>query len=692
MSLLVGTGVNQIQNRIKSIRPKVLNIGNSVSARNSNGESAAYTWSAWGPLNWIYAFSGGAIQRCRTIPIIAGTAWATSTAYSLGALVQANGNQYICVVAGTSASSGGGPSATTPMITDGTVVWNYVSASWLSPPGSTGTNTSGQWDYLDAYGTYGAPGAQSDQMLLRLPQLFANCIETPDIIWLANMHENDLGQASSPTLTYIQDVFQKIIELCVQQFPNALLIASTPQPSDFYYGQNGSAGTLKYQQLRNWLLNYSHPNVVIEDNIALTYFAQAMTIDGTYTPSTIISSALAYVAANGATGTPNPFLYSDAFNTLGGGNVHQNEAGACIRARYFLQQLGHLFPNSIPAPSATKSAAGGNVYNSQVMAPLAVNPNLCINNTPGGTLSGVSGNIYSADYYIDSGLTGTGQRNTDSNGNYTGLQLNLTSSGSFSNAGGGPTTDLLPPSASNILPCYVQMFSRHKIISPAHMLRIGSGNGLGLSYVNVPELYYNALFTAGMSQVLQAGDILTFTSIPMPLSGSQTISSLQSKTYMTPQSGSGIVGPSVETQVLQVCSLYQNLPNDINSLTPYTSPVSLTTATAANITSITLPSGIWNLYAQIGYILTSATTSVIEASLSSTSATQNVGVPTMYLPLITTTVTSKVSLSVPSIVVSVPTNTYVTYYLVAQATFSAGTVTGYGNITATPYNQVIIPR
>lgn len=53
------------------------------------------------------------------------SAWAGSTAYSIGARVHVNGNVYNCVTNGTSASSGG-PSGTGTNITDGSAAWDYV--------------------------------------------------------------------------------------------------------------------------------------------------------------------------------------------------------------------------------------------------------------------------------------------------------------------------------------------------------------------------------------------------------------------------------------------------------------------------------------------------------------------------------------------------------------------------------------
>lgn len=54
----------------------------------------------------------------------AAPAWAGSTAYTVGTFRTNGANQYKCVTAGTSASSGG-PTGTGSAITDGTAVWDY---------------------------------------------------------------------------------------------------------------------------------------------------------------------------------------------------------------------------------------------------------------------------------------------------------------------------------------------------------------------------------------------------------------------------------------------------------------------------------------------------------------------------------------------------------------------------------------
>jgi hypothetical protein len=69
--------------------------------------------------------SGGIIKQLFFHQTNYGPAWATSTAYAVGAYVSANGNLYKAVTAGTSATSGTGPTGTASNVADGSVVWAY---------------------------------------------------------------------------------------------------------------------------------------------------------------------------------------------------------------------------------------------------------------------------------------------------------------------------------------------------------------------------------------------------------------------------------------------------------------------------------------------------------------------------------------------------------------------------------------
>ena len=58
--------------------------------------------------------------------VVVGVPWAQSTAYSVGNQVVNDGKVYTCDTAGTSASSGAGPTAATANISDGSTQWDYA--------------------------------------------------------------------------------------------------------------------------------------------------------------------------------------------------------------------------------------------------------------------------------------------------------------------------------------------------------------------------------------------------------------------------------------------------------------------------------------------------------------------------------------------------------------------------------------
>jgi hypothetical protein len=63
-------------------------------------------------------------------PLTTAAAWTVSTSYStLGEYIMANGNRYVLVQGGTSASSGTGPSGTGGGISDNTCIWDYQSGA-----------------------------------------------------------------------------------------------------------------------------------------------------------------------------------------------------------------------------------------------------------------------------------------------------------------------------------------------------------------------------------------------------------------------------------------------------------------------------------------------------------------------------------------------------------------------------------
>ncbi|MGH7755288.1 MAG: LamG-like jellyroll fold domain-containing protein [Vulcanimicrobiaceae bacterium] len=118
----------------------------------------------------------------------------------------------------------------------------------------------------------------------------------------------------------------------------------------------------------------------------------------------------------------------------------------------------------------------------------------------------------------------------------------------------------------------------------------------------------------------------------------------------------------------------------ISSVLPVGTPVTLTTATTANVTSIFLTAGDWDVTGVVDYIPAAATTTNFKQGSSSTSATLGGQDSYTQVPLSTTAFSTTVGLEIPTQRYSLAGPT--TVYLVAQATFSAGGVTAYGTIRA----------
>lgn len=110
------------------------------------------------------------------------------------------------------------------------------------------------------------------------------------------------------------------------------------------------------------------------------------------------------------------------------------------------------------------------------------------------------------------------------------------------------------------------------------------------------------------------------------------------------------------------------------------SAVSLTTATAANVTSITLTAGDWDVSGNVNFAAASATSSAASAGISTTTATLPTDGTEAYNGEIITTASSNSTITLPRKRISLSGTT--TIYLVGSKTFSAGTVGAFGAINA----------
>ena len=251
---------NSVIKRIMSIRPKLMSVGNSINVYNRLGQQGGgNTWGADGHLIWFHARTHAAFDRAR------------SHLYNW--------------------TGGGG---------------------------------------MDAFGCYGFGGAvlnaeypQNKSILAELPQAFANMIDTPDIVYLGNLLENDLGQGYTPAI--MEGALVQTINLIQSQWPQALIIIATPSPSQSYntpvLHQNVAAITAYIQALPA-----TYDNLLVEDNSA---------------------TRLA-----GSVDQPDPGYVVDV--------IHPNERGAFVRGAALYAQYGWLFPNALQIPATA--------YNSQTPA------------------------------------------------------------------------------------------------------------------------------------------------------------------------------------------------------------------------------------------------------------------------------------------------------------------------------------
>lgn len=116
------------------------------------------------------------------------------------------------------------------------------------------------------------------------------------------------------------------------------------------------------------------------------------------------------------------------------------------------------------------------------------------------------------------------------------------------------------------------------------------------------------------------------------------------------------------------------------SLVAVGSAVALTTATPANVTSLVLGPGNWDVEGNVNFTAVGGTQTAAQAGINTTSATLPTDGSEVYSGLQTAVITEKDSITVPRKRIVVTSTTVV--YLVAQVTFAAGTVGAFGLLSA----------
>lgn len=144
---------------------------------------------------------------------------------------------------------------------------------------------------------------------------------------------------------------------------------------------------------------------------------------------------------------------------------------------------------------------------------------------------------------------------------------------------------------------------------------------------------------------------------------------------VTPSQAGGIVGTTANNNASA-----GSVGEYTESLVAVGSPVSLTTSTAANITSISLGAGDWDISGNVNFSASTATVTGTAGGISSTSATLPTDGTEVYSGVQVTLLSETDSVTVPSRRFSLSTTT--TIYLVGKSTFSAGSVGGFGSLSA----------
>ncbi len=116
------------------------------------------------------------------------------------------------------------------------------------------------------------------------------------------------------------------------------------------------------------------------------------------------------------------------------------------------------------------------------------------------------------------------------------------------------------------------------------------------------------------------------------------------------------------------------------SLIPIGSVSALTSTVAANLTSINLTAGDWDVEGNINYVMAGATVTQKEGGLSDAANTLPTDGTEVYDGAQFVTVTAIDGQALPLKRFSLSVNS--TIYIVAKATFAAGTVNVFGGITA----------
>jgi hypothetical protein len=159
---------------------------------------------------------------------------------------------------------------------------------------------------------------------------------------------------------------------------------------------------------------------------------------------------------------------------------------------------------------------------------------------------------------------------------------------------------------------------------------------------------------------------------------------------ITPSQTNGIVGTTTNNNANAgsigeyVCAQVTNGGSPTGCSSNSSTPISLTTGTAANVTSISLTAGDWDVWGNVGYVATASTSVSQEAGAISTVSNTLPSAPNngAYVLFSVITTAGSGSQVIPVGRTRLSLNATTTVYLIAFSNFGASTLTAYGFIAA----------
>lgn len=223
--------------------------------------------------------------------------------------------------------------------------------------------------------------------------------------------------------------------------------------------------------------------------------------------------------------------------------------------------------------------------------------------------------------------------------------------------------------------------SMRKLISAVVFLAVCAA-----SYVMAPETAQATLRAMGnainQASVAITGGTINGTTMGATTPSTVSVTTLVASSTITPSATAGIVGTTTNNNA-NAGSI-----GEVITATVATPGATLTNVTPANVTSISLSGGDWDVSSTCNFALAGVTGTNFRCGISTVSATlptqpggSGIGTdPLTVVPLITTLITDTFSQTVPP--VRVQTTGATTIFLIAQEGFTVGAATVFGTIRA----------